>query len=206
MEHRTAAAQQQCKARLYGLYGLGRRTMGHARPRYPVDRHCRVGAARRLFSRAGLARCHPPVQACNCASPASRRCRPCAASATGPAMGMADVIAVAGYRFRSPGRPGRPRAPSPAFEEMRRRRPRLGQSLNRWRRWPFRATPMPQSGSYRFSPSGGSGTRIAVFCQGPAGLPVDTQGVQDDTEVWRTFVEGLRVTPLIICAHGRTAG
>lgn len=121
-----------------------------------------------------------------------------AASATGPAMGMA-VCEAAGYRFSLAWADlDGPERLSPALEEMPRAlAAKLGQSLGPMAPLAVPgATPMPQSGSYRFSPgSGGSGTRIAVFAKGLRVYQLILQGVQDDTEVWRTFVEGLRVTP-----------
>jgi hypothetical protein len=120
------------------------------------------------------------------------------ASATGPAMGMA-VCEAAGYRFSVAWADmDGPERLSPALTEMPRTlAAKLGQALA-----PLEplavpgATPMPQSGVYRFAPGpSGGATRLAVFAKGLRVYQLILQGVQDDTEVWRTFVEGLRVTP-----------
>lgn len=124
----------------------------------------------------------------------SQQARP--ANASGPAMGMA-VCEAGGFSFSaawadldSPERLG------PALAEMPRTvAAKLGQPLPQ--REPVSvpgATPLPGSGAFRIAQGSGA-TRVAVFAKGLRVYQLTLQGVQDDTEVWRTFVEGLRIAP-----------
>lgn len=56
------------------------------------------------------------------------------------------------------------------------------------------ASPLAEAGSYRWAQGKGQ-TRVAVFARGLRVYQLSLQGVQDDTEVWRAFVEGLRFAP-----------
>ena len=170
------AAQQQCKARLYGacwLLGAGQWGMrGLATLLIAIAVSAPLGGCSpaldwREMSPAGSG---PAI-----AHPLQGALQARAASATGPAMGMA-VCEAAGYRFSLAWADlDGPRAPRLPWKRCRGPWPLLASRLDRWRRWPFRRDADATVGELPLLPwLRGSGTRIAVFAKGPAGLPVDT--------------------------------